>query len=311
MSRIRTLKPDMAESEVLAGIPREALFTWVMLWPHCDDFGHHRADPRLVLAAIYPLRDDVDARTVEADLDRLEEAGRICRYVGCDGKAYLHITGWDEHQRVDNASKVWLPLCSKHEADRECRQHGAACGGSTEFAATRRDSPRLAARASDLDGPRKTDLGRRKTILAAPDGAALPVSTSTEVTVQAVVDAKPRPVRGEIVAISGVPQLVGEFVDRCSELGIEPIPRDKARVGKDCKELLAAGKAPDLISEAIGRMVQRGRPVSALVPLVAEVERERAGHGGQPKRLGYVERDFIGKPMDPAVAAVAFGRAGT
>ena len=163
--------------------------------------------------------------------------------------------------------------------------------------------------ATPVPGPSNTTLPTGTNV---PSGnvAALPVSTSTEITVAATVEAKPKPVKGEIVAITGVPQLVGEFVDRCADVGIEPIPRDKARVGKDCKELLAAGKSAELISEAIGRMVQRGRPVSALVPLVSEVERERAGHGGQPRRLGYVERDFVGKAMDPAVAAVAFGRAG-
>ena len=296
----------MAESEALAQIPRETILTWVMLWPQCDDFGHHRADPRLVWAAIYPLRNDVDSGTVARDLEVLEDGGLICRYTGCDGKTYLHVVGWTEHQRVDNASKVWLPLCSEHEKDRECRQHGAACGGSTEFAATRGDS-RL--------GRRKTEDGRRKTVHVEPNGSPS-LTLSSGVNPQAVQDQEPEatstqakpeakngrnPIRGEIVQGATAGQLVGEFVDACTEIGVEPIPRDKARIGKDCKELLAAGKAAELISAAIARLVSRGRPVSALIGIVGEIERERAGH---PVSNGRVNTTGGSARLERAVEAV-------
>ena len=134
MSRIRTIKPGMATSETLAQIPRETLCTWIMLWPQCDDYGHHLADPRLVWAAIYPLRADTTSQDVAVDLQVLEDHSKICRYTGCDGKRYLHILGWQEHQRVDNAAKGWLPACPVHEPHLGCWVHKDSCPGVTAVA---------------------------------------------------------------------------------------------------------------------------------------------------------------------------------
>ena len=92
-----------------------------------------------------------------------------------------------------------------------------------------------------------------------------------------------KPIRGEVVREPTAADLVGEFVDRCTELGEEPIPSDRARVGKSCKELLAAGKSPELISAAVRRMVDRHRPLNSLPYLVGEIERERAGHPVTPR----------------------------
>lgn len=109
------------------------------------------------------------------------------------------------------------------------------------------------------------------------------------------------PIRGEIVQGVTAGQLVGEFVLACTEIGVEPIPRDKARIGKDCKELLAAGKAAELISAAIARLVARGRPVSALIGIVGEIERERAGH---PVSNGRVNTTGGSARLERAVEAV-------
>jgi hypothetical protein len=90
-------------------------------------------------------------------------------------------------------------------------------------------------------------------------------------------------------------------MDRCTELGEDPIPSDRARVGKSCKELLAAGKSPELISAAIRRMVDRHRPLNALPYLVGEIERERAGH---PVANGRVQAGGGSARLERAIAAV-------
>ena len=83
-------------------------------------------------------------------------------------------------------------------------------------------------------------------------------------------------VLGEVV---GAPDYVAAYVRASADLGVVPIPASKARIGKAAKELAAAGKAPDLILAAIDRLVTSNRPPTALPYLVADLERERAGHG--------------------------------
>lgn len=282
MARIRTIKPDVAQSEALANIPRAALYTWVSLWPHCDDHGYHLANPRLIWAAIYPLRSDTSPDDVAADLELLEQTDRICRFTGCDGKEYLHVLGWEEHQRLDNAGKSRTAQCPRHHPDRPCPLHAANCPGAAggDSRPTRGDSRRTAAsRGSDL-GTRTTDLGPR-TVPSAPNGASALTPGATQ-TVQdhgpVAGSTRAGPILGEVVAPLTAADLVGAYVDTSTAIGVAPIPRDKARVGRDCKELLAAGKAPELIAAALARMVAKGRPVAALVGLVGEVERERAGY---------------------------------
>lgn len=83
------------------------------------------------------------------------------------------------------------------------------------------------------------------------------------------------PVVGELVA---APDYVAVYVDASQALGVSPIPATKARVGKAAKELAGAGKHPAVIVAAIQRMVTGNRPPTALPYLVADLEREEAGH---------------------------------
>ena len=89
-------------------------------------------------------------------------------------------------------------------------------------------------------------------------------------------------VLGEVVE---APDYVGAYVRAAEALGMSPIPAAKARVGKAAKELVEAGKAPDLILAAIDRLVEGNKAPTALPYLVADLERERAGHAGPQVRL--------------------------
>ena len=130
MARIRTIKPEMAHSIPLSRIPREALYTWTQLWPQCDDAGRYYGDPRLVWAAIYPVRDDVPVIELAAELQLLADHRRLCCYRGCDGKIWLHTLGW-HHQKIDRPSQSHIPPCRDHEPTAECAIHGDASCDST------------------------------------------------------------------------------------------------------------------------------------------------------------------------------------
>ena len=115
MARIRSIKPDAFESDTLSQVPRGVRWTFAGLWTYCDDDGRGRDNLRLIQAALYPLDADVTLDVVADDLKQLESVGAICRYVA-DGRDYLHIPAWVEHQRVSHPTPSKLPSCPRcHE----------------------------------------------------------------------------------------------------------------------------------------------------------------------------------------------------
>lgn len=107
MPRIRTIKPDFFTSDTVSELPIRARLTWIGLWTHCDDHGRCRDNVRLIKAAVWPL-DNVSLRDIEEDLDSLRNHGLIFSYE-VDGKNYLQVTSWTEHQKVDRPSKSPIP----------------------------------------------------------------------------------------------------------------------------------------------------------------------------------------------------------
>ena len=107
MARIRTIKPGFFESEDVSALPLRARLTWIGLWTQCDDHGRTKDNARLIKARIWPL-DEVSLRDVEDDLVTLADHQRIVRYE-VDGKRYLAIVNWHEHQSINRPSKSTIP----------------------------------------------------------------------------------------------------------------------------------------------------------------------------------------------------------
>ncbi len=110
MARIRSIKPDFFTSEVVCSLPISARLTFVGLWTHADDNGVAIDNPKLIMAAIWPLEDDPreTLQRVSGDLQSLSTAGLITRYQAA-GKRYVFVNGWDEHQKVSHPSKPRYP----------------------------------------------------------------------------------------------------------------------------------------------------------------------------------------------------------
>jgi hypothetical protein len=114
MPRIRTIKPDAFLSESLSDVPRGTRWTFAGLWTFADDKGRARDDARLIKAALYPLDDDTSLADVAHDLELLADCGGICRYE-VDGKRYLHMPTWEDHQRINRPTPAKHPECPKHD----------------------------------------------------------------------------------------------------------------------------------------------------------------------------------------------------
>ena len=105
MARIRTIKPEFAQSESLSRCSRDARLAFVLMWTLADDYGRLRGNPYLLAGTMFPY--DKDARELIEDwLEELETQGCIRRYV-VDQDHYIEICNWSKHQRIDHPS---LPL---------------------------------------------------------------------------------------------------------------------------------------------------------------------------------------------------------
>lgn len=107
MARIRTIKPEFFTSLTIADLTSEQRLTFIGLWTHCDDRGRCVDDARLIKAAVWPL-DDRTSADIESDLRALTASSLIARYT-LNGKRYMVVNGWAEHQRINRPTPSKLP----------------------------------------------------------------------------------------------------------------------------------------------------------------------------------------------------------
>lgn len=164
MARIRTVKPEMFESESLAECSVTAMLTFVGLLTQADDSGRHRDHPAIIAGRLWALRPEHTATHVAHDLEELASAGLVCRYTGCDGRTWLHIVKWEQHQKINKPTASRLPRCSVHEGARLCGKcQKAPCPGTGH-----RDTGTAPSR--EPAGKLREDYG------SAPDGLQTPAA---------------------------------------------------------------------------------------------------------------------------------------
>lgn len=111
MARIRTIKPEFWRDDSISSLSPEAALLAIGLLNHADDEGYFNANPKLVEADVFPLREL--SKPTASLLDDLHRIGYIQIYVGSDGKRYGHIVNFQKHQVISkkNQSKI-RPLVS-------------------------------------------------------------------------------------------------------------------------------------------------------------------------------------------------------
>lgn len=121
MARIRSVKPELRTSEVVASWPREVRYFFVLLWGYLDDKGRGLDVPKTIAGDCFPHDEDVTPAKVNRWLDLMAKTKLdpnkpppICRYeVG--GRRYVHCVNWGEHQRANRPTPSRLPQCPVHE----------------------------------------------------------------------------------------------------------------------------------------------------------------------------------------------------
>ena len=117
--RIRSIKPEFWRSEDISSLDIPDRLLFIGLWSYVDDNGVGQDRESLVAADLFADDLSRDPREtlarVSGGLERLSEAGRIVRYT-VDGRAYLAVTNWERHQRIDKPNKPRYPLPTSENA---------------------------------------------------------------------------------------------------------------------------------------------------------------------------------------------------
>ncbi len=335
MSRIRPVKPEAFVSETLAELTLAAERTFFGLTTECDDRGRHKDNAAIIYGKLWVVRGDQSPVDVEDHLLQMERSNLICRYVGCDGKRYLHYVTWDRHQKIDKPSLSRLPACPHHAPER-CGPCKGPCAHRPEaspkppreFDEASLTSPRaldLPAQAvptpsaSTGSAPANTqdtldgldhDLGEavRKTAGQTPyaEGSPNPPRTLPEGSAPGsrILDPGSSFPTGRTAPDAPVSanQLVGEYVAACDE---RPPGDVIAHLGRIAKKLLGEGIAPEHIRAGLRRFAEiQGHP-SRLPSLVNDAMNSRSSGLARPGfRSNVPAHQAWTNPVD-AVAAYA------
>lgn len=118
MARIRSVKPDLRNSKLVASWPFEMRYFFVLLWGYLDDKGRGLDNPKTIAGDCFPHDEKVTPSKVDKWLDRMTLGrtggqGPICRYE-VDGIRYVHTVNWKEHQKPNRPTPSRLPPCPIH-----------------------------------------------------------------------------------------------------------------------------------------------------------------------------------------------------
>lgn len=128
MARIRSDKPEAYQSETLAEISLAAERTFKGMATIADDRGRLADKPAQINGELWSMRGGHTKDDLESELAEMVKVDLVCRYTGCDGKRYLHMVSWDQHQKIDRPSKSRLPRCPLHQSAADyCGLHEGPC----------------------------------------------------------------------------------------------------------------------------------------------------------------------------------------
>ncbi len=119
MPKIRSIKPESCQSPTLARLSDRACLLFAYLPCFCDDWGVMPYHPAKVKALVFPLR-PYTVDECEALVGELAAAG-VVRVFEAEGRSWLHVVNFCEHQKPNRRYRSEYPLPPDMPAQ---------CGGS-------------------------------------------------------------------------------------------------------------------------------------------------------------------------------------
>lgn len=260
MARIRTIKPEFwTDGNVVRLGPWARLF-YVGTWNFalCDQ-GHLPDDPMGLKLKILPA-DPVDADQL---VDELVAAGRLVRRQTTDGRRFLHIRRFSDHQKLDTRWNTKCPYCAAESA--ETPPEGERAGGDESSSAPQELPETRASHAEPHSNSLKGSKGRDGT-----RGDIVPPSAGAAPPPLAAVPDPPPPMTAQ--------ELIADWIDHVPK---RPPGNTIARVGKEIKAMLQEGIDPADLRKGLAAWAHKGLGPSVLPSVVNEVM-NRGPSGHQP-----------------------------
>jgi hypothetical protein len=117
--RIRSIRPEFWRSDDIDALTWDERLVFIGLWSYVDDNGVGVDKLASICADLFAGDLEREPREtfarVESALSTLHARDLIRRYT-VDGKAYLFVTTWETHQRVDRPGKSRYPLPTSENA---------------------------------------------------------------------------------------------------------------------------------------------------------------------------------------------------
>ena len=121
----RIIKESICTSEKISSLTDFEFRLWVGLITQADDAGRGDARPAIIKGRIFPLRDRVTVKDIDAAVHGLAAKGCVSLYT-VGGKPYFWFPTWSEHQRIRDVKPKYP---GPDESDDALPQSAADCGG--------------------------------------------------------------------------------------------------------------------------------------------------------------------------------------
>lgn len=120
----RIIKESICSSDKISSLSDFEFRLWIGLITQADDMGRGDARPAIIKGRVFPLRDRVTAKDIDAAVHGLAAKGCISLYT-VGGKSYFWFPTWSEHQRIRDCKPKYP---GPDEADDIPPQSAASCG---------------------------------------------------------------------------------------------------------------------------------------------------------------------------------------
>lgn len=101
--RIRTIKPEFWANEHIARLPDFTILLAIGLLNYADDEGYFNANPALIRAALFPLREDYGS--IPVAVTELSNQGFVELFSAPDGRTYGRVVNFLKHQVINKPNK--------------------------------------------------------------------------------------------------------------------------------------------------------------------------------------------------------------